>query len=120
MGWFLAGAASLLLVATATIKLSGTPAVSEQLSGALGYPERVIPWLAAAQLLGVGLYLYPRTAVLGAVWLTAYLGGATASLVRVGEIFALPVVVGVIVWGALILRDPRLHSVMPWRRRTLS
>jgi len=61
------------------------------------------------------VYAIPRTSVLGAILLTAYLGGATATYVRVGEPFYLPVIFGVLVWVALFLRDDRLRVLIPLR-----
>lgn len=59
------------------------------------------------------LYLIPRTAVLGAIVLTAYLGGATATHVRVGEPFIFPILIGVLVWAGLFLRNARLRALIP-------
>src|SRR5262249_33999469 len=64
----------------------------------LGYPVRLVTYLGIVELICLGLYLYPRTAVLGAILLTGYLGGATATQVRVEDPwFIFPVVVGVLV-----------------------
>ena len=59
------------------------------------------------------LYAIPRTSVLGAILLTGYLGGATATHVRVGDSFIMTVVLGVVVWGGLFLRDARLRALIP-------
>ena len=56
--------------------------------------------------------------ILGAILLTGYLGGATATHVRVGDPFVMPVVVGVVVWLALFLREPRLRALVPLRAKT--
>ena len=61
------------------------------------------------------IYAIPRTAVLGAILMTGYLGGATATHLRVGEPFYLPIVVGIVVWIGLYLRDERLHALVPLR-----
>jgi hypothetical protein len=64
------------------------------------------------------MYLVPRTAVLGAVLLTGYLGGAVATHVRVGgDPFPVvfPVVLGALLWGGLVLQDPRLRALLPVR-----
>ena len=58
----------------------------------------------------------PRTAVLGAVLLTGYLGGAVATHVRVGEAFVLPLLLGVVVWAGLYLRDERIRALLPLRK----
>ena len=59
------------------------------------------------------IYLIPRTAVLGALLLIGYLGGAIAVSVQMGVSFALPLIFGILVWGGLWLRDPRLRAVTP-------
>jgi hypothetical protein len=56
------------------------------------------------------------TAVLGAILLTGYLGGATATNLRIGEPFFIPVILGVLVWGGLFLCEPRLRALVPLRR----
>ena len=64
------------------------------------------------------LYLLPRTAVLGAILLTGYLGGAVASHVRHEDgLFAMffPVAFGALIWSGLVLRDLRLNALLPWR-----
>jgi hypothetical protein len=60
-------------------------------------------------------YVIPQTSVLGAILLTGYLGGATATHVRVGDPWFGPVIIGVIVWIGLFLRDARLRALVPWR-----
>ena len=60
--------------------------------------------------------MIPRTSILGAILLTGYLGGATASQVRLEDPwFFFPVVIGVLVWGGLVLRDERLRTLIPQR-----
>jgi hypothetical protein len=63
------------------------------------------------------LYVIPRTSVLGAILLTGYLGGATAANVRIGQNYLVPVIVGVLVWGGLFMRDARLRELIPMKRR---
>lgn len=82
----------------------------------LGYPERVIVPLGVVLVVCTLLYLIPRTAVLGAILLTGYLGGAVATHVRAGEpwtsiLFA--VVFGVLLWLGLYLRNPTLRLLVP-------
>ena len=62
------------------------------------------------------VYLFPRTAFLGAILMTGYLGGATATNVRIGDSWITPVLLGVLVWGGLFLRDSRLRQLIPLRR----
>jgi|SRR5947209_15609621 len=83
-----------------------------------GYPSRLLPVLGAVELACAILYAIPRTSVLGAILLTGYLGGATATHVRVGDPkFVVPVIVGMIVWLGLLLREDRLSGLIPFRTR---
>ena len=82
----------------------------------LGYPESLIVGLGAILLVSTVLYLVPKTAVLGAILLTGYLGGAVATHVRVGGGWfpiLFPVIFGVLLWGGLWLRDERLQNLIP-------
>lgn len=82
----------------------------------LGYQENIVFPLGVLLLIGVVLYVTPRTSVLGAIYLTAFLGGAVASQVRVGSPLATHVLFGVYVavflWGGLALRSPRLLTLL--------
>jgi DoxX-like protein len=86
----------------------------------LGYPESVLLGLGIVLLSCTVLYVIPRTAVLGAILLTGYLGGAVATHVRVGSpLFShilFPVYLAVLLWGGLYLRDERLRALIPLRR----
>ena len=75
-------------------------------------PSTVIRPLGVVLALSTLLHLIPRTQLLGAVLLTAYLGGATATHVRAGTPFWFPVVMGVILWVAYYLRSPRLRALL--------
>src|SRR5215510_14169613 len=80
----------------------------------LGYPATLVMCIGIVELVCLGAYLYPRTAVLGAILLTGYLGGATATQVRVEDPwFIFPLVVGVLVWAGLLLRNERLRPLFP-------
>lgn len=85
----------------------------------LGYPEGSIVPLGVVLTFCTLLYLLPRTAVLGAILLTGYLGGAVATHVRFFEgwfpVF-FPVVFGILLWGGLWLRDNRLRALLPFRK----
>ena len=84
---------------------------------ALGYPEHTVALIGVIELVCLVLYLVPQTAVLGAVVMTGYLGGAIATHVRVGNPLLshtlFPIYVAVMVWGGLYLREPRLRALMP-------
>jgi hypothetical protein len=79
----------------------------------VGYPAGSLVPMGAALIASTVLYFLPRTSVLGAILLTGYLGGATATHVRMGQPFFFPVVFGVLVWACLYLRDPRLRALLP-------
>jgi len=85
----------------------------------IGWPTSDLPLLAFLQLGSLLLYVIPRTAVLGAVLLTGYLGGAIATYVRMGEPYPVlvPLSTSMIAWAGIYLRDERLRSLLPLRRR---
>jgi hypothetical protein len=105
----------LLLLFSGIMKLIKPATVVEGFVN-LGYPDSLALGIGLAELTSVGLYAIPRTAVLGAILLTGYLGGATASHVRIGEPFTMAIVMGVLVWGGLYLRDDRLRALLPLRK----
>lgn len=105
---------ALMLTMSAAMKLTQNPEVVTGLAQA-GFPAQVLVPLGVVELLGVILYVVPPTAVLGAVVLTGYLGGAVATHVRINDAFMTPVIIGVIVWAGLWLRDPRVRALLPLR-----
>lgn len=105
----------LMLLFSASGKLMQPPEVMEGFAR-LGYAGSLALSLAVVELTCTAIYLIPRTSVLGAILLTGYLGGATATHVRVGDplsMFIIPVILGVMVWGGLFLREPRLRALIP-------
>ena len=120
LGWALSGLAILFLVTDATAKLLALPVVVES-GAALG-----LPGVSMARALGMVLmacailYATPRTAIVGAILVTGYLGGAVATHVRVGNpLFThvlFGVYVGVIVWAGIYLRVPGLRVLIPVRK----
>lgn len=106
----------LFMLFDATIKLLRVPAAIEGTVG-LGYPAGVVLPIGIVALVCVVLYAIPRTAVLGAILLTGYFGGATATQVRVQDIwFVMPIVLGILVWAGLYLRDEGLRALIPLKR----
>ena len=96
--WGVSGLVILMLSFSAFAKLSGHPEAGKVISSLLGFTAGTIigiGWLETACVL---LYAIPRTAVLGAVLLTGYLGGAIAAHVRVGDAFLSPLMAGGLVW----------------------
>lgn len=81
----------------------------------MGYPESLALKIPILCIVCALIYAIPRTAIFGAVLLTAYLGGATATHVRIGEPFYFPVAMGVLVWLGIYLREERLRALVPWR-----
>jgi hypothetical protein len=84
----------------------------------LGYPQRLAPVIGTILLICTVIYIIPRTSILGAVLLAAYLGGAVEVNLRAGDpVFEtiFPIIFGVLVWGALYLREPRLRALIPLR-----
>jgi hypothetical protein len=82
----------------------------------LGYREESVAAIGVLLLIGVVLYVVPRTSILGGVYLTGFLGGAIATHFRVGNPLAshvlFPVYVALFLWGGLALRNPRLTSLL--------
>ena len=107
----------LMLLMSAVMKFMKPPPVVEGFAH-LGLPESLALGLGILEMLCTVLYVIPRTAVLGAILLTGYLGGATVTHLRVGDPFIMPAILGVFVWGGLFLRDPRLRALIPLRRES--
>jgi hypothetical protein len=114
-GRVISGLVVLFMLMDAAMKLFRLPAVVEG-SAQLGYPANTIVPIGTVLLACVVLYAVPRTAFLGALLLTGYLGGAVASNVRVGNPLVSytlgPVYFGILVWAGLVLRDVRLRRIL--------
>jgi DoxX-like family len=106
----------LLMLFSAVLKLVKAAPVVQGLPR-YGYPESLIVIIGVLELLSCIVYLIPSTTVLGAILMTGYLGGATATNVRVGDpSYIMTVLLGVFVWGGLFFRDARLRALIPFRR----
>jgi hypothetical protein len=117
LGRVLSALAILFLLMDAVMKFIKPPVVVST-TVSLGYPESTIVPIGAVLLVCTLLYLIPRTAVLGAILLTGYLGGAVATHVRVGAgLFPIlfPIILGLFIWGGLYLRDQRLSQLITAR-----
>ncbi len=105
----------LMLTMSAVMKFMHPPQVIEGFVGKFGYPESTLLAIGVVELICALTYAVPQTAVLGAILITGYLGGATATHVRVLDPWFGAVGLGVIAWVGLFLREPRLRALLPLR-----
>ena len=121
-GRILSALPTLFLLVDGGMKLFKPPVVVQS-TLELGYPESAIVGIGVVLLIATILYVIPRTAVLGTILLTGYLGGAVATHVRVsGPVFNIvfPVIFGCMLWGGLWLRDNNLRRLIPVNDNTQS
>jgi hypothetical protein len=115
IGWIVSAVIGLFLIADAGAKLMRLPVVLEVTSG-LGWPTNSVAPLGVILVVSTLLYLFPRTSLVGAILLTGYLGGAIATHARIGSpLFThtlFGTYIGIFMWSGLVLRDPRLRSVL--------
>lgn len=83
----------------------------EELFAKLGWSTDVMFYIGIVEVVIAILFLIPRTAFIAAILMSAYLGGATAAHVRVNDPFFFPIIMGIILWSALGLRDPRVFKL---------
>jgi hypothetical protein len=114
-GYVLTAIPALMLMFSAGMKLMKPPMVVQGFID-LGYPEHLALPIGILELSVAVLFLIPRTAVLGAILVAAYLGGATATHVRLGQPFIGPVILGILAWIGLYLRVERLTALVPLRK----
>ncbi len=106
----------LLTLFGAVMKVAKVAAAVEGMTRA-GIPERLVAPIGVLELICVATYVIPRTSMLGAILLTGLLGGATVTTLRIGDpTWPMPVVLGMMAWGGLYLRDVRLRALIPLRR----
>jgi chaperone required for assembly of F1-ATPase len=103
----------LMLLMSGVMKIAQT---AEVVKGFANWPAGSAVSIGIVELACTVIYLIPRTAVLGAILLAGYFGGATAASVQQGVSFVLPLVFAVLAWVGLYLRDPRLRALIPLRR----
>jgi hypothetical protein len=108
----------LLILLGSVMKLMKHPSVLEGFARA-GLPERLVVPVGLIELVCVVVYLVPQTSVLGAILMTGLLGGATITTMRVGDpTYPMPVILGMLAWGGLYLRDVRLRALIPLRKES--
>lgn len=118
-GWIITGLISAFMLLDAAMKLAKPKPVIDAFART-GWPTELSVTLGVILLVSTVLYLIPRTEILGAILLTGYLGGAVATNLRLeNPLFSntlFPVYFGVLVWGALWLRDRTLQKLIPVRK----
>jgi hypothetical protein len=115
-GWIMSALPCAMLFMSAAMKLTQAKIAVEGFAKA-GYPAGALVPLGVVEALCTILYLVPKTSVLGAILLTGYLGGAIDSHVRSGEAFVMPLLFGILIWGGLFLRDPRIRALIPFNKK---
>lgn len=115
-GYVLTALSALLILLTAVVKFTYVPKAG---SPPPMFPQHHIHHLGYIEIVCTALYLFPATSFLGAVLITAYMGGATAVNLRSGEAVLpslVPILFSVLAWAGLWLRDARLRALFPVRR----
>jgi uncharacterized membrane protein YphA (DoxX/SURF4 family) len=115
VGWALSILAALLFVVSALMKIKGGPELDQGMAH-LGLPASMVKPLAILELTCLAIYLIPPTAVLGAILLTGYIGGTIVTHWRSGDPFIVNIVLGIVVWLGIYLREPRLRDLIPIRK----
>jgi hypothetical protein len=111
-GWIISAIPGLMLLSGSFTALSGAAMVKEGMAP-FGIPLSMIPVVGICELLCSVLYLIPRTAPIGAILMTAYMGGAVMTHARIGDPkWIVPVIFGILVWVGLLLRRPDLRKSM--------
>jgi hypothetical protein len=122
-GWVLSGIVIAFLTADFGATLVGIAPI-QKATLEIGYPLGLMWVVGGLQLICLVLYAIPATSVLGAIILTGFLGGAIASHLRVAAALTPEMIVsfmlGVLAWGGLWFRDPRLRALIPWRRESVA
>jgi hypothetical protein len=114
-GTILTAVVTVILIASAIAKIAGVSKMVDGLTHA-GIPRRAIVPIAVLELSCLALYLLPRSAVVGAVLLTGYFGGATVTHIIGRENFVPPLVIGLWVWGGVYFRVAELRVLLPLRK----
>ncbi len=110
IGWVLSGLLTAFMLFSATGKFVDFPN-KEEMFNKMGWTTGQMTYIGVLEVVIALLFLVPRTAFIAAILLTAYLGGAVATHVRVNEPFFFQVIIGVVYWIALGLRDRRIFDL---------
>lgn len=114
IGWILTGLVCAGLTMSAVMKLLQPPDMLKELEKMQLDPQLLVP-IGIVEVVCMVVYLFPKTAVLGAILVTGYLGGAILTHVRIHDNFAAPIIMGVLCWLGIFLREPRLRGIVFWR-----
>jgi hypothetical protein len=114
-GWILGAIPALMLLLSATGKFIQPEGIEKSLEP-IGWRIEQLTGLGILEASVAIIYLIPQTSILGAILITGYMGGAIATHVRIGDYFILPhILIGVLVWLGIWLRNPRLRALIPLR-----
>ena len=120
IGWGLSALFALFMLGASVLPKVTGMAIADQTMVALGWTGSPILLIGCLELICTLLFLFPPTGLFGASLMMAILGGAITTQLRAGSPLAshtlFGIYLGVIMWGGLILRDPRLRAVFPWTR----
>ena len=114
--WVLSVLPCLMLAMSAFFKFHGGPDLEKGFAH-LGIPASMMLPLGIIEIVCAILYLIPATSVAGAILLTGFMGGAICSHWRVGDPFWVQIVIAIVLWLALWLRDDRLKALLPLTKK---
>ena len=115
-GYILGALPALFMIVTGLSMAVIKPPSAVESFAQFGYPADLLTPISIVEALCAILYLIPRTSMFGALFLTAYFGGATATHVRIHDpLFVVPIVTCILIWVALYLRDSRLSVLLSFR-----
>ena len=111
IGWILTGLLGLFLIGVSCVpKFLDFPGKEEMLNK-MGISPELLSKIGVLEIAISILFLIPRTSFIGAILVTAYLGGAVVTHLRIGEPWFFPVIIGVVLWVALGLRQPAIFKM---------
>ena len=117
-GWILSGLISAMLIGPSAISKFVEWEGKAEMFEHLGYTNDLIMKIGVVEIVLAILLMIPHTGFLAAILLTGYLGGATATHVRVGDAFYFPIILGMVMWVAMGLRHPEIFKLAFRTRRT--
>ena len=115
-GWIITIVVSLMFLMSGVMKFAGGKEVQEGMAK-LGFPASMLVPLGILELACIIIYLIPITSLLGAILMTGYIGGVILTHWRAGESLLIPIILGLVIWLGLYLREERLRELLPLIRR---